>query len=228
MTTVQDASATSALGALQGQTTQVASPGQNAANEDRFLKMLVAQLKNQDPLNPLDNAQVTTQMAQLSMVEGIDKLNATLSSMAVANGDQQALQATSMVGRQVLASGNSLVLGADGAQGGYSLPADADGLTLIVKSASGAVVHTAELGAQQAGLHLFNWDGIADNGQAAVAGAYSFEISARNGKDAVAAETLSLGRVDGVTPGTGSGTAGTKLSVGSLGEVDLAAIKHIF
>jgi len=203
---------------------QVAKPDQNAANEDRFLRMLVAQLKNQDPLNPLDNAQVTTQMAQISTVEGINKLNATLSAMATAAGGQQAMQATTMVGRQVLASGNTMVLGSEGAAGGYSLAGAADGLTLTVKSASGAVVHTAQLGAQQAGLHVFNWDGVTDNGSAAAPGAYSFEITARQGKDTVAAETLSLGRVDGITPNSN----GAKLSVSSLGEVDFAAIKHIF
>ena len=224
MSTVQDSAAVSPLNALQGTTTQVAKPDQNAANEDRFLRMLVAQLKNQDPLNPMDNAQVTTQMAQISTVEGIEKLNATLTAMAAAAGGQQALQATSMVGHQVLASGNALTLAEGGAQGGYALEGAAEALTLTVKSASGVVVHTAQLGAQQAGLHVFNWDGIADNGTPAAPGAYSFEISARSGKETVAAETLTLGRVDGVTPNAG----GARLSVGSLGEVDLAAIKHIF
>jgi flagellar basal-body rod modification protein FlgD len=211
---------TQAAGAPQ----QVARPDQNAANEDRFLRMLVAQLKNQDPLNPLDNAQVTTQMAQISTVEGINKLNATLSAMAAAAGGQQALQATTMVGRSVLASGNTMVLGEGGAAGGYQLAGDADGLTLTVKAASGAVVHTAQLGAQQAGLHVFNWDGMADNGTPAAPGAYSFEITAKNGKETVGVETLTLGRVDGVTPND----KGARLSVNTLGEVDFAAIKHIF
>jgi flagellar basal-body rod modification protein FlgD len=203
---------------------QVAKPDQNAANEDRFLRMLIAQLKNQDPLNPLDNAQVTTQMAQISTVEGINRLNATLSAFATSMGGQQALQATTMVGRQVLATGNTLTLAEGSSHGGYLLDGPADGLKLTVKSAAGTVVYSAELGAQQAGLHVFSWDGITDNGTPAAPGAYTFEVSARQGKDSVAAETLTLGRVDGVTPKDG----GAKLSVGSLGEVDFAAIKHIF
>jgi len=224
MATVQDASAASALTPLQATTSQVAAPGESAANEDRFLRMLVAQLKNQDPLNPMDNAQVTTQMAQISTVSGIEKLNATLTAMAGTLGGQQALQATSMVGHQVLASGNALTLADGSAMGGYALDGAADGVTLTVKSAAGVVVHRAQLGAQQAGLHVFNWDGVADNGASAAPGAYTFEISASSGKDAVAAETLTLGRVDGVTPNSN----GARLSVSTLGETDLAAIKHIF
>jgi flagellar basal-body rod modification protein FlgD len=213
-----------AITQVAGATQQVAKPDQNAANEDRFLRMLIAQLKNQDPLNPLDNAQVTTQMAQISTVEGINKLNATLAAMAAAAGGQQAMQATTMVGRQVLASGNTLTLAEGGAHGGYMLDGAVDGLKLTVKSASGEVVYTAELGAQQAGLHVFSWDGVSDGGAQSAPGAYSFEITAKNGKETVGVETLTLGRVDGVTPKDG----GAKLSIGSLGEVDFAAIKHIF
>src|SRR5262245_54146433 len=100
---------------------QVAKKDASAANADRFLTMLVAQLKNQDPLNPLDNAQVTTQMAQISTVEGVNRLNSTLEQLAGAFGAAQPLQATSMVGRQVLVQGGALALGAEGARGGYAL-----------------------------------------------------------------------------------------------------------
>ena len=190
---------------------------------DRFLKLLVTQLKNQDPLRPMDNAAVTSQMAQINTVEGINKLNATLSTMALAFSSNQALQATSMVGRQVLAEGNALLLEGGKAQGGYALDAHADGLTLTVKSASGAVVYAGELGPQEAGLHVFNWDGVATNSAQAVPGAYTFEITARSGRGTIAAQPLMAGRVDGVTP-----TAdGVKLSVGGHGDISLASVKHI-
>src|SRR3990167_8514165 len=80
-----------------------AAAGTNATSDaqDRFLKLLVAQLKNQDPLNPMDNAQITTQMAQISTVSGIDKLNSTLQSMAAAFNAGQSLQATAMIGHGV-------------------------------------------------------------------------------------------------------------------------------
>ena len=195
-----------------------------ADTSERFLKMLVAQLKNQDPLNPLDNAQVTSQMAQISTVEGISRLNATLAGMSASSGAAQSLQAANLVGRQVMTGGSTLMLADGVARGGYQLEGGADAVTLTVRSASGVVVHRAELGAQNAGLHAFQWDGMSDAGVPAAGGAYSFEISARSGGRDVAASALMLGRVDAVSPEAG----GAKLTLGGLGTVGLADIKHIF
>jgi flagellar basal-body rod modification protein FlgD len=203
---------------------QVAPKDSGAANADRFLTMLVAQLKNQDPLNPLDNAQVTTQMAQISTVEGINKLNATLQAMSLGFTSSQNMQAASLVGRQVMTEGSTLQLAGGVAQGGYQLDGHADGLTLTVKSASGAVVHRVDLGAQEAGIHGFQWDGMTDSGAAAAPGTYTFEISARAGKDPVNATALMIGRVDGVTPASG----GTQLDLGALGNTSFGAVKQIF
>ena len=203
---------------------QVAPKDNAAANADRFLTMLVAQLKNQDPLNPLDNAQVTTQMAQISTVEGIHKLNETLQAMSLGFASTQTLQTASLVGRQVMTEGSTLQLAGGVARGGYQLEGTADGLTLTVKSASGVIVHRAELGAQEAGMHGFEWDGTTDSGVAAAPGMYSFEIAARSGKEPVKATALAVGRVDGVTPSA----SGTTLDLGALGTTSFAAIKHIF
>jgi flagellar basal-body rod modification protein FlgD len=203
---------------------QVAQKDSSAANADRFLTMLVAQLKNQDPLNPLDNAQVTTQMAQISTVEGINKLNATLQAMSLGFTSSQTLQAASLVGRQVMTEGSTLQLAGGVAQGGYQLEGHADGLTLTVRSASGAVIHKAELGAQEAGIHGFHWDGMTDSGAAAAPGTYTFEVAARAGKEPVKATTMMIGRVDGVTPAAD----GTQLDLGALGTTSFGAVKHIF
>ena len=96
--TVQSATGSSALAAM-GASTSV-KKDEAADSADRFLKLLVTQLKNQDPLNPMDNAQVTTQMAQINTVEGINKLNTTLSTMAMGFNAGQTLQAAGMVGRR--------------------------------------------------------------------------------------------------------------------------------
>ena len=207
-------------------TTQVAQPNASAMNADQFLTMLVAQLKNQDPLNPMDNAAVTTQMAQISTVQGIEKLNTTLQSLAAGFNANNAMQATSMVGHAVMTDGSSLVLANGVGQGGYQLDSAVDGLTLTVKSASGAVVHTAPLGAQDAGLHVFQWDGQTDSGAAAAPGLYSFSINATLGGKSVAVSPLMMGSVIGVTPGAGGGAA--TLDMGALGSTSLANIKHIF
>src|SRR5512147_1078567 len=86
------------------------APSTAASTEDRFLKLLVSQLKNQDPLNPLDNAQVTSQMAQLSTVTGIDKLNATLQALSSSMIASQSMQAASMIGHVVMVPGNRVDL----------------------------------------------------------------------------------------------------------------------
>ena len=193
------------------------------STSDQFLKMLVAQLTNQDPLNPMDNAQVTSQMAQLSTVDGISKLNATLSTMSMGFNSTQALQAASLVGTQVLVDGNSMQLSGGQGAGGFQLDAAADNVTVSVKSAAGEVVYTAQLGKQAAGLSVFNWDGSSNAGGKAVDGTYSFSVTANSGGTNVAATTLSLGRVDGVTPAP----TGTTLSIGGLGDVPLASVKQI-
>ncbi|MFM8767622.1 MAG: flagellar hook assembly protein FlgD, partial [Rubrivivax sp.] len=78
----------------------------NEESGDRFLKLLVTQLKNQDPMNPMDNAQLTTQMAQINTVSGIQQLNETIKGMATQFGAMQVLQGAAMVGRDVLTEGN--------------------------------------------------------------------------------------------------------------------------
>jgi flagellar basal-body rod modification protein FlgD len=191
--------------------------------QDRFLRLLITQLKNQDPLNPLDNAQLTSQLAQISTVQGIEKLNATLSGLSGSFDAGQSLQAANLVGRQVIVSGNALELDATGANGAFSLPQTVDRLTVTVTDAAGTVVHRVELGAQPAGMQVFTWDGLSDSGAPAVAGTYHFSIAAAADGKPVTAETLSVGRVDGVT----RGTEGTFLNVGSLGSKTLADVKRI-
>ena len=82
--------------------TSAISTSQVAATQDRFLKLLVTQLQNQDPLNPMDNAAVTSQMAQLSTVNGIDQLNSTVQALSASMATSQSLQATSMIGHAAL------------------------------------------------------------------------------------------------------------------------------
>lgn len=196
-------------------------PGE--AGEDRFLTMLIAQLKNQDPLNPLDNAQLTSQLAQISTVQGIERLNAALAALVGSVDAGQSLAAAGLVGRQVLVSGDTLELSAAGARGAFSLPQPVERLSVTVSDASGVVVHRVELGAQPAGMHVFDWDGMTDSGARALDGRYRFAVNAQAAGQAVAAETLSLGRVDGVSRGAG----GTLLNLGGLGDKPLAEIKRI-
>lgn len=190
---------------------------------ERFLKLLITSMKNQDPLNPMDNAQVTSQMAQISTVNGIEKLNTTLQNMAASFSAGQSLQATNMIGHGVLASGSTLRLDNGKALGGVELPQSVDQLTVTIRDAAGAVLHSMDLGPKQAGIIPITWDGATNNGGTAPNGTYSFSVSALQGGKQIDAAALSFGQVNSVTPGKG----GVVLDVGGLGVVGLADVKKI-
>jgi flagellar basal-body rod modification protein FlgD len=114
---------------------------------DRFLKLLVTQMQNQDPLNPMDNAQVTSQMAQINTVSGIEKLNETISSMIGQFTQMQALQGAALVGRNVLVEGDDLEVTDGQATAAFELAGPADKVKVEVLSAAGRVIDTLDLGA---------------------------------------------------------------------------------
>ncbi len=181
--------------------------------QDRFLKLLVTQLKNQDPLNPMDNAQMTSQMAQISTVEGIDKLNATLQMILNGSNENQAMQAAALVGHGVLVPGTGLALTGGMAIGGIELDEPADRVT----------VKTLELGGRDAGSHGIGWDGKTDSGAQAVDGAYSISVVAQRGDAKVGARTLELGMVSSVA----RTSQGVSLNVGALGNVRMSDVREI-
>jgi flagellar basal-body rod modification protein FlgD len=152
---------TRSLGQTVGSTTGsgAANASDPTASQDRFLKLLVAQLNNQDPLNPMDNAQMTSQMAQINTVSGIQELNATLKGMASQFGAMQAMQGTALVGREALVSGTQL--GFDGVigKGAMRLSQNAGNVTVDVLGSAGEVIDSLNFGPLTAGQHSFNWDG---------------------------------------------------------------------
>lgn len=206
-------------------TSAVSAPSASGAgSQDYFLKLLVAQMKNQDPLNPLDNAQVTSQLAQLNTVDGINRLATKLDSLLGSNTAAQSLQAAALVGHAVMAPGTTLALANGQAVGGIELTGAADHVTVTIKDASGRVVHTADLGAQNAGVMNFAWDGSTDSGAAATPGNYSFAVAAKSGNSTIVANTLSTGVVSSVSPAAD----GTSLTVSGLGSFALSQIRQIY
>jgi flagellar basal-body rod modification protein FlgD len=194
-----------------------------AATQDRFLKLLVAQMKNQDPMNPLDNAEVTSQLAQLSTVTGIDKLNATLEAMMGSTQSNQSLQAASMIGRGVLAPGSSLNLSEGRAVFGVELSAPADSGTVTIRDSAGRPIHEIALGAQAAGTVPLQWDGMTSAGVTATDGSYTIEVSAMAAGQRVSAITLGFGQVTSVS----GGAQGPKLNVPGLGALSMADVRQI-
>ena len=177
--------------------TSAAATRNAAGTEDRFLKLLVAQMKNQDPLNPMDNAQVTSQMAQINTVSGIEKLNGTVEGLNRQFVQMQALQGASLVGRDVVLAGDALAANDAGlVQGGFELPSAADAVNVEILNAGGHVIDTVELGAQGAGRHGFEW--IPKAGVDASLGE-RFRVVAKTGAAAVAAQPLMRDRVDAVS-----------------------------
>lgn len=213
------------VNAVSGSTaTAAATKSAAQETEDRFLKLLVTQMKNQDPLNPLDNAQVTSQMAQLSTVTGINQLNDAVKAISESFLAGQSLQAASLVGHGVMVEGDRLDLTGGVAYGGVDIPQALDSLTVKIKDASGAVIHTADLGAQDAaGSIPFQWDGTTDSGAVAPDGAYTFEVVAEQGGKNVDVTSLAIGQVASVS----IGLQGATLNVVGLGPVTLSQVKQI-
>ena len=202
--------------------TSIAS-SQLAATQDRFLALLVAQMKNQDPLNPMDNAQVTSQMAQLSTVSGINQLNATVQALSASMASAQSFQAASMIGHAALVPGKEIDLLKGQSDAALELSQAADKVTVTISDSTGKVVRTLELGAQDAGVVGFKWDGMDNTGTAMADGAYTFSATAVLGGKSSTPTTLSYGLVNSVS----LTSSGAMLNMGTLGEVGMDAVRQI-
>jgi len=204
------------------------------ADTDKFMTMLVTQLKNQDPLSPMDNAQMTSQLAQLQTVTGVNKLNTTLESLKSSYQSTESLQATNLIGHGVLVEGDNVLLAKSQAILGVELDTPADKLqVIIVDPKTGKDVASMDLGAQEAGVVPIAWDGVADasvldaEGKPVVLadGQYSFRIVAtRAGEALTDARKLSF---DSVVSVTTNGKDGVKLNLPTAGAVTLADIKQV-
>ena len=192
--------------------------------QDRFLKLLTTQLQNQDPLNPMDNAELTSQLAQISTVEGIEKLNTTLEKMMASTTDGEVLQAAGMVGKSVMVAGSQMELTDAGAVSGVQLDAFADKVKVTVKDANGLAIRTLDLGQLKSGIHNFAWDGKTDAGVQATNGTYTISVAATASGEKVGATGLELARVESVT----RNATGTSIEVGRFGQLSMTDIKQIF
>lgn len=194
--------------------------------EDRFLKLLVTQLKNQDPMNPMENAELTMQLAQISTVEGVNRLNAGLEALMGSYRASQTLQAAGLIGHQVFVAGDRLGLSAEGmAIGGMDLAQAADKVRVSILDAGGTVVRRLDLGPLPAGLSRFVWDGRDDSGAALPPeGRYRFALEAEFDGRQVKPTALTLDQVYSViTEG-----AGMNLELAHRGRLSLDQVRQIF
>jgi flagellar basal-body rod modification protein FlgD len=189
------------------------------ASQDRFLKLLVAQLVNQDPMNPMDNAQMTSQIAQINTVTGIQQLNNTMMTMAGQFASMQVLQGTSLVGREVLVEGDKLAVdeGTTIAKGNFDLLDSATNVKVDIYSTGGLLLGSVPMGPRAEGRQSFEFDA------GSYVGGMRYVVSAVNAKDKV--DVVSLSRDKVVSAGAQNGVLSLTLQKGgAVGYPDIKAI----
>ncbi|GAB2909096.1 flagellar hook assembly protein FlgD [Paralcaligenes sp. KSB-10] len=203
-----------------------------ADTQGQFLTLLVTQLQNQDPLNPMDNAQVTSQIAQLSTVNGINQLNNTLLALSGQMDVSQSMQAAGLIGKNVLVPGSKISLGSDPANPtvkqttpfGIDVISPATHVTATILDSGGKAVRQIDLGAQPAGILSLQWDGKGDGGLALPDGAYTVQVAASDADSKpVSVSALTSGTVGSVS----YASTGLRVDLGLTGSFALSDIKKI-
>jgi flagellar basal-body rod modification protein FlgD len=215
-----NSSAAAALG-LNKETEKKSGLGQQD-----FLRLMVAQSKNQDPLQPQANGEFLSQLAQFSTNDGITKMQESLQQLSTSLQSNQALQASALVGRKVLVESNNLNLDAEGgASASINSVAGLSNVTATVYSDTGELVRTIPLGQPAAGMFQFTWDGKGEDGQHLAAGKYKINVNGTYQDKEVALKTMTSANVDSVT--LGQNGEGLKLNVAGVGPVTLDNVKQI-
>ena len=198
----------------------------NELGQETFLELMVAQLENQDPLNPMESADFLGQLAQFSTVTGIGELQESFATLAGSLQSSMALQASTIVGREVLVPAQQIDTAADGeaVSGAVTLPQASGALTLEVFNEAGSLVRRVDLGAHQAGQVRFAWDGMSDAGVAAPAGKYTLEARAILGEESIALPTMISARVDSVSLVNGQNP---QLNLDRLGTVGMEQVQQL-
>jgi flagellar basal-body rod modification protein FlgD len=192
-----------------------------AAAQDSFMQLLVAQLTNQDPMNPMDNAEMTSQIAQINTVTGIQELNGTVAAISQQMSAWQSMQGTSLVGRDVMVSGNTLAQVDGTGRGAFDMPRSATNVQVQVMSAAGSVIDTVNLGNKAAGQHRFEVDLSGKQNL----GSLRFNVTATDAAGQTVATTpLMLDRVDSVSQKDGA----LSLNLARKGTVGYGDVKAFY
>ena len=192
---------------------------------DQFITLMLAQIKNQDPLKPLEPAEFLGQLAQFSTVTGIQEMGSSVSDLVGSMRSSQALSGANLVGRDVLAPGDTAVFdGTTPVRAAVEAPDGAERIDFVVRDASGAVVRRAQVQPSVSGVTEMAWDGRADNGAVMPPGAYRIEALSRFGARGESAQVLLRSRVDSVTLDAAGGGIVLNTPNGSL---PLGAVRRV-
>ncbi len=201
-------------------------PPSDDLGQDQFLELMLTQLQNQDPLNPMESGDFLAQIAQFGTVNGITELNESFATLSGSLQSSQALQASTMVGNTVLVPVNQTAI-STGAEvsGAIDLNSSTPNLVFTVTDASGQAVRQLDLGQQQSGLTRFIWDGRDNNGNPVPGGNYVIEAAALVNGEAVAQPVYLNARVDSVTL---SRTGGEPvLNLNGMNSVSISEVREI-
>jgi flagellar basal-body rod modification protein FlgD len=188
-----------------------------------FLRLMTEQLKNQDPLKPLDNNQFLGQLAQFSTVQGIDNMQSAMGSMASVMESDQTLRAASLVGREALVAADKGDLAAGAGTHGEIVATTAGTIQIEIVDSAGAIVRRTSVEAGAAGNVPWQWDGRNDDGEPIAAGQYSIRATSGKGKDA---ETLDL-RLSAKVDSVSIEPTGLVLNLSGLGSHPLSSIRRV-
>ena len=225
MTAVNNDTTSDYLKSLQAPTSGKAgdsNTGASSLGKDSFLKLLVTQLQNQNPLDPQDNSQFVAQLAQFSSVESLQNLNTSVDAIGGMYQSSQALQASSLVGRSVIAdTGSTHVDTTKGMTGSVVVPSTSTATSVNIYDSTGTVVRTIDLGEQKAGNASFTWDGKDDAGNPLESGNYSFKATGSLEGTSTGLTTYLPATVTSVT----MGSAGTSMTLNLANGTNIALSK---
>lgn len=206
---------------------RVEEPASNELGQDEFLTLMLTQLKHQDPFKPMENGEFIGQMAQFSTVSGIEQMQAALEDLSGSFASNQTLEATRLVGKEVLVENDTVLLDeSNEINGRFELEAASGDVQLSVTDQTGTVVRQVPLGEHPAGRHEFNWNGKDRNNNRLPVGTYSVQVTSKLGDAYSAAATLVARQIESVEF-SNAGTAELNTSNGEvIGLSDVRAVRE--
>ncbi len=201
-------------------------PEKKELGQEDFLELMTAQLQNQDPFKPMESGEFLSQIAQFAATRSIQEMQSTFTELAASLQAGQSLQASTLVGRDVLVeSDQALFSGEAPVRGVVDVPVGAESMVMRITDGTGQVVRQVQLDVQGKGLQEFSWDGYRDNGELASPGLYNIELTTRIQGESVAATTLMYAPVDSVS--IGGGQSGVTLNLAGVGSRLLSDVREI-